>query len=71
METASSSSPSRAGPRSSAWRTEGMREAQLANAKPLRKKVASTALRAVCTATPAVPVEKVTGDTVSGAAGGL
>ncbi len=65
IDAASSSRPSVAGPRSSACRTDGMREAQVANAKPLRKNVASTALRAVTTSRLAVPVERLTWVTLS------
>ncbi len=65
IDTASSSSPSCAGPRSSACRTDGMREAQVANAKPLRKNVAITALRAVSSSRVAVPVERLTLRTLS------
>ena len=60
IEAASRSSPSLAGLRSRACRTDGIREAQVAKAKPLRKKVASTALRAVTTSRVTVPVERLT-----------
>jgi hypothetical protein len=46
-----------------------MRDAQVANANPLRKKVASTALRAVISSRLAVPVERLTRDTLSGGEG--
>jgi len=47
------------------------REAQVEKAKPLRKKVASTALRAVPTSRVAVPVETRTGDTLAARADDL
>src|SRR5689334_7823407 len=65
MEPASRNSPSWPGPRSRSCRMDGIREAQVEKAKPLRKKVASTALRAVTTSRVAVPVETRTRATLA------